>query len=274
MTLSELAKKVDIRFEFLDPSWFRGKKVLDIGCNSALLTIFIAVHYKPCKIQGVDIDPSLIGKAQSFILKTFSQISPQAYKQQTRHHEDTQGTTMTTTTTTTTATTGDDDVPYEEYFPRALHKIHGFLPVPPRRPETEKLFPHNIELRVADWATETGNQQEAEGEQWDVILAFSLTKWIHLHGGDAGMKAFFQKIYRSLSPGGIMLLEPQAFETYNKRSKILPEMSANYKSIQFKPDQFQAYLLGPEVGFKEVVHLGHSEGSAKNFNRDIFLYRK
>jgi hypothetical protein len=41
MTLSELAKKVDIRFEFLDPSWFRGKKVLDIGCNSALLTIFI-----------------------------------------------------------------------------------------------------------------------------------------------------------------------------------------------------------------------------------------
>lgn len=41
MTLNELAKKVDIRFEFLDPSWFRDKRVLDIGCNSALLTIFI-----------------------------------------------------------------------------------------------------------------------------------------------------------------------------------------------------------------------------------------
>lgn len=73
--------------------------------------------------------------------------------------------------TTTTTTMIKNDVPYEEHFPRALHKIHGLLPVPPRTPETEKLFPHNIELRVADWATETGNQQEAEGEQWDVVLA-------------------------------------------------------------------------------------------------------
>lgn len=71
-----------------------------------------------------------------------------------------------------------------------------------------------------------------------------------------------------------MLLEPQAFGTYNKRSKILPEMSATFKSIEFKPDQFQDYLLGPDVGFKDLVHLGHSEGSAKNFNRNIFLYKK
>lgn len=259
MTLHELAKKIDIRFEFLDPSWFRGKRVLDIGCNSALLTVFIAVHYKPCKIQGVDIDPSLIGKAQSFILKTFSQLSERAYRQIGHHGADTQD-----------GSASKDNVPYEEYFPRALHRIHGYLPVPPRTPETEKLFPHNIELRVADWVTEAENHQE----KWDVILVFSITKWVHLHHGDAGLKAFFQKIYRSLAPGGIMLLEPQAFGTYNKRSKILPEMSEHFKNIQFKPPQFQEYLLGPDVGFKEAVLLGHSEGSAKNFNRNMFLYRK
>ncbi|KAF9206439.1 hypothetical protein BGZ49_002475 [Haplosporangium sp. Z 27] len=262
-SVEELAKKVDLRLEFLEPSWFRGKKVLDIGCNAALLTVFIALHYKPSKIQGVDIDASLIGKAQTFVLKTFSQISPQAYtqtrsvkKKKSKKKDD-----------------DDEDVKYEAYFPKALHRIHGFLGVPESTTKTEKLFPHNIEFRVADWATEQGDQ-EANSGQWDVILGFSLTKWIHLHHGDEGMKRFFQKVYRSLTPGGIFLLEAQAYNTYNRRSKITKEMEATYKSIVFRPEEFQEYLLSKDVGFKECIHLGHSEGQAKNFNRDMFLYRK
>ncbi|KAF9353284.1 hypothetical protein BGX26_008934 [Mortierella sp. AD094] len=262
-SMAELAKSVDLRLEFLEPSWFRGKRVLDIGCNAALLTVFIALHYKPHRIQGVDIDPSLIGKAQTFVLKTFSQISSQAYTQTPR----------TDKKKRSKGKTEDEDVKYEAYFPKALHRIHGFLPVPETTTKTEKLFPHNIELRIADWATEQGNQ-EANAGQWDVILGFKITKWIHLHHGDTGIKQFFQKIYRSLAPGGIFLLEPQAYDTYNRRSKITKEMVATYKSIIFRPEEFQEYLLSKDVGFKECVHLGHSEGQAKNFNRDIFLYRK
>ncbi|KAI8602760.1 Bicoid-interacting protein 3-domain-containing protein [Dissophora ornata] len=270
MPLQELAKKVDLRLEFLDPSWFRGKRVVDIGCNAALLTVFIAMHYKPRKIQGVDIDPSLIGKAQNFILKTFSQISPQAYTQ-TRGGS---GNNESSTVEEEEEEEEEEDVPYEEYFPKSMHRIHGFLPVPKRTLRTEVLFPHNIELRVTDWVTETEDQQDTGAEQWDVILGFSLAKWVHLHHGDTGMKRFFQKVYRSLAPGGIFLLEPQAFETYNRRSKLTPVMQENYKAMTFKPQNFQEYLLSDKVGFREAMHLGHSEGGAKNFNRDIFLYRK
>ncbi|KAK5808215.1 Bicoid-interacting protein 3-domain-containing protein [Linnemannia elongata] len=255
MTLVDLAKKVDLRLEFLDPSWFRGKRVLDIGCNSALLTVFIALHYKPQKIQGVDIDPSLIGKAQKFVLKTFSQLSSDAYTQ-------------------------TDDVPYEEYFPKALQKIHGTLPVPKRTERTEHLFPHNIELQVSDWVTESDETQDIEQGQgqkgqdkWDVILGFSLTKWIHLHHGDEGLKKFFHKVYRSLTAGGAFLVEPQDYATYVKRSKITPEMKKTYDGIKFRPEEFQDYLV-KEVGFRESQHLGQSVGHAKNFNRDIFLFRK
>ncbi|KAF9540160.1 hypothetical protein EC957_004599 [Mortierella hygrophila] len=276
MTLVDLAKKVDLRLEFLDPSWFRGKRVLDLGCNSALITVFIALHYKPQKIQGVDIDPSLIGKAQKFVLKTFSQLSSDAYTQTLS------GSPPSTTSQETTSTTGlqRDDVPYEEYFPKALQKIHGTLPVPMRTERTEHLFPHNIELRVSDWVTESDEAQDTEQGQnqreldkWDVILGFSLTKWIHLHHGDERLKKFFRKVYRNLTPGGVFVVEPQDYATYVKRSKITPEMKKTYDDIKFRPEEFRNYLVN-EVGFRESQHLGQSDGHAKNFNRDIFLFRK
>ncbi|KAF9900878.1 hypothetical protein EC991_006762 [Linnemannia zychae] len=275
LTLVDLAKKVDLRLEFLDPTWFRGKRVLDIGCNSALLTVFIALHYKPQKIQGVDIDASLIGKAQKFVLRTFSQLSTDAYTQ-TKSGLSTSS--SSPTTKQDALSDNSDDVPYEEYFPKAMQKIHGTLPVPKRTERTEHLFPHNIELRVVDWVTEPdeadGTQQgHTQTEQWDVIIGFSLTKWIHLHHGDDGLKRFFHKVYRNLVPGGILLIEPQDFATYAKRSKITPEMKKTYSGLKFRPEEFLDYLVN-EVGFRESQHLGQSDGQAKNFNRDIFLFRK
>ncbi|KAG0304191.1 hypothetical protein BGZ97_001584 [Linnemannia gamsii] len=284
MTLVDLAKKVDLRLEFLDPSWFRGKRVLDIGCNSALLTVFIALHYKPRKIQGVDIDASLIGKAQKFVLKTFSQLSPEAY---TQTESESSTATATAHGTTSSTVNGHEDgdsatwqeeeghIPYEEYFPKAMQKIHGTLPVPKRTERTEHLFPHNIELRVSDWVMESDEVEDTEKEQnkWDVIIGFSLTKWIHLHHGDEGLKQFFHKVYRNLSHGGVFLVEPQDYATYGKRSKITSEMKKTYNGIKFRPDEFRDYLIN-EVGFRESQHLGQSDGHAKNFNRNIFLFRK
>ncbi|CAO3566913.1 unnamed protein product [Mortierella alpina] len=162
MAVRDLAKKVDLRLEFLEPSWFRGKRVLDIGCNAALLSVFIAMHYKPCKIQGVDIDPSLIVKAEKFVRQTYSQISPQAYSQQAstpstreRYHE---------------KASEPQEVPYASYFPKALQLMHGWLPIPQKTEQTQALFPHNIEFRVADWVTEMANKGDRDVEQWDVII--------------------------------------------------------------------------------------------------------
>ncbi|KAF9952037.1 hypothetical protein BGZ70_000759 [Mortierella alpina] len=266
MAVRDLAKKVDLRLEFLEPSWFRGKRVLDIGCNAALLSVFIAMHYKPCKIQGVDIDPSLIVKAEKFVRQTYSQISPQAYTQQ--------ASTPSTREQNQDKTSEPQDVPYESYFPKALQLMHGWLPIPQKTEQTQALFPHNIEFRVADWVTEMASKEDSDLEQWDVIIGFSLTKWIHLHHGDDGIKRFFRDVYRSLAPGGLFLVEPQAYSTYNRRSKILPKMKENYNAMIFMPKHFRDYLLSDEVGFREGVLLGHSEGNAKNFNRDIYSFRK
>jgi hypothetical protein len=54
----------DPRIDLLDSQWFTGKKILDIGCNSGVLTIRLAKKHAVESIRGVDIDNSLILRAK------------------------------------------------------------------------------------------------------------------------------------------------------------------------------------------------------------------
>ena len=49
---------------------------------------------------------------------------------------------------------------------------------------------------------------------------FSVTKWIHLNGGDNGLIRFFTRVYTALRPGGAFVLEPQEWETYSKAKRL------------------------------------------------------
>lgn len=94
---------------------------------------------------------------------------------------------------------------------------------------------------------ETDEELENVKEEFDTIVAFSLTKWIHLNWGDAGLKRFFKRVYRQLRPGGRFILEPQSIRGYKNRAKMLPEMETNYKSIKLLPENFPNFLLS--IGF-------------------------
>lgn len=92
---------------------------------------------------------------------------------------------------------------------------------------------------------------ELEKPNYDVVLCLSVTKWIHLNFGDDGLKFMFKRIFKQLSQNGILILEAQPLNTYKKRSKLSAEILENYKSIELKPEQFEAYLLSDEIGFAD-----------------------
>ena len=71
-----------------------------------------------------------------------------------------------------------------------------------------------------NYVPETNESLESVRPEYDVILALSLTKWIHLNWGDVGIKRFFRKIYCHLRPGGRFIVEPQPFSSYARKKKV------------------------------------------------------
>lgn len=118
-------------------------------------------------------------------------------------------------------------------------------------------------------------------ERFDVVLALSVTKWIHLNFGDDGVKAAFRRCRDALAPGGSFILEPQPWKSYKStlRKKyrgvdvLPPECKERYAAITFRPDAFEAYLLSPDGGFASCERL-RAAGDARGFDRDLLRFIK
>lgn len=157
-----------------------------------------------------------------------------------------------------------------DYFPLSFEHMFGPLPIPlanSSEAAEEHEFPHNVVFRTADWV-KGSIPEDADG--YDIVVAFSISKWIHLNGGDEGLKQFFRRVHDVLNPGGKFILEPQEWETYAKAKRMDARLKENAKSLQLRPDGFER-VLG-EMGFSPAQHLGKvGEGG---FRRPVDLYIK
>ncbi|CAG5117996.1 unnamed protein product [Candidula unifasciata] len=226
----------DPRLQYFDPSWFKGRDVLDIGCNVGHITLAVAEHFQPHKILGMDIDGKLI----------------QAARQNIRHM---------------LSLRRKDSSKYPTSFemirgPREAHPLMGL----------SDNFPNNVLFLQGNYVPGSEEILNLQKEEFDTILALSITKWIHLNSGDDGLKLFFQKIFRQLRPGGRLILEPQPWSTYRKRAKLTPEMFAKYQAIKLKPEGFKHYLLS--IGFVKCEVVGVPVTKSKGFRRPLILFTK
>ncbi|XP_035482410.1 7SK snRNA methylphosphate capping enzyme [Scophthalmus maximus] len=77
----------DPRVRVLRPEWFEGKDVLDLGCNSGHLTLYIAKMLRPARILGLDIDSGLVHAARKNIRHFLSELQTQVARREKKSTE-------------------------------------------------------------------------------------------------------------------------------------------------------------------------------------------
>lgn len=192
-----------------------------------------AFDFDASEVVGVDIDPTLVRKAQHLHSLKASRLRPSS----------------------------EPSERLVDYYPMSAVLRHGNLPQP-RSPSSH--WP-SVKFAAADWVVST---DPALDGPYDVILALSVIKWIHLEHRDEGLLSFFRKCCTELASGGYLVLEPQPWESYQKavRPKAAPHFAKNLESLIYRPETSFTNLLQDE-GLTLCA-------TSDQLRRPITIYRK
>ncbi|OXU18037.1 hypothetical protein TSAR_000510 [Trichomalopsis sarcophagae] len=231
---------------------FYGKDILDIGCNIGHITLSVARDFSARSVTGIDIDKKLINIARKNVKHYVNCVqSPASTEDGERKEYD------------------------ANYFPTSMLINYGPVDIPGfTKHNDHKGFPYNVTFVQGNYILEDDALLSSEQPQFDTIICLSITKWIHLNFGDAGLKQSFKRMHAQLRPGGVLILEPQSWNSYSKKKALTEKIYKNYQSIEFFPQKFTQYLLSAEVGFRKCEVVSVPPHPSRGFQRPIYLYTK
>lgn len=249
----------DPRIGLLEADWFRDKTVLDVGCGAGHMTLAIARRFNPAHILGVELDERLVHAAKQNIRHFLShdmvvedrkraKVAPPPHLQEEKGQE----------------------VMREAFLslPLSFRVSRGPLCAPPLLPpsSSSSRFPDNVTFIQGDYVSEL-EAWPGRG-RYDVIMCLSVTKWVQLQSGDGGVVRLFRRAYQSLSSGGLFILEPQAWSSYNRSKRASDTTFRHFRSLRLRPEQFTSFLTD-SVGFSSYRLLRHTGNQ-----RPIYLFHK
>lgn len=232
---------------------FLQKDILDIGCNIGHITLSVARDLGAKSVTGIDIDRVLINIARKNVKHYVNCVqSPASNEGGDR--------------------TSDSDA---SFFPMSMPINYGPIDIPGfTKHKQDKGFPYNITFVQGNYVLDDDSLLHTEQPRFDTILCLSITKWLHLNFGDAGLKQAFKRMYAQLRPNGVLVLEPQGWASYSKKKSLTERIYKNYNSIEFRPHNFTHYLLSSEVGFDKCEVISVPSHPSKGFQRPLHLFTK
>jgi 7SK snRNA methylphosphate capping enzyme len=255
----------DDRLKFMDSEWFHNLRVLDVGCNAGAVSLAIANRFQPASVLGIDADPELIKKAFSQCALINSCRTPFCMpSSQTRH-----GPLLISLPNSTII------------FPISMPLLFGTVPLnlPQTMKPANELY-RTIDFSVADIIMDGEVLFADEIRRFDAILCLSVTKWIHLTHGDPGIIRLFQTLYRLLSVGGRLIIEPQSWTSYPPREQqqlqLRPFIAGDERDLQH-PETFWWHLCH-SAGFRspgKVLRAASEDSDINGFNRrPMWMFQK
>nr|XP_020443173.1 7SK snRNA methylphosphate capping enzyme-like [Monopterus albus]XP_020443174.1 7SK snRNA methylphosphate capping enzyme-like [Monopterus albus]XP_020443175.1 7SK snRNA methylphosphate capping enzyme-like [Monopterus albus] len=271
----------DPRLRLLEASWFRDKKVLDVGCGVGHMTLSIARWFDPTHILGVELDERLVHAAKQNVRHFLSQDLVVEERRKNRRLIAVSSPPKKHGGGGGQIKEGVMEGAMEEVmgefqqalshlsFPLSFRVSRGPLSAPSllRPPSSSSSrFPNNVTFIQGDYVSE---QEVWPGHgQYDVIVCLGVTKWVQLQSGDGGVVKLFKRVYQSLLPGGLLILETQPWSSYSHNKRASATTFRNYRSVRLRPEQFTSYLTD-SVGFTSYRLLKH-----KGKQRPIYLFHK
>ncbi|KNC54336.1 uncharacterized protein AMSG_10325 [Thecamonas trahens ATCC 50062] len=223
----------DARPELIPVSAVAGKSLLDIGCNSGLLTLKLLASHGPASVLGIDVDQRLIAHARQRLREMEPELAANA-----------------------------------RFACCDIMAVAAGKPVPSALLPQAYVMPER-KLRSQDVKSSSAVQRGKT--KFGVVLALSVSKWIHVHHGDAGLISFFELVYDLLDgPGSVFVLEPQPWSSYRKRCRFLPGLSDVIHTLQLRPDGFERLLLDT-IGFTACSRLTNEGNFGK---REMLMFIK
>ena len=247
------ANSVHERLNMLPADWFKGKKVLDIGCNDGTFTLAMTLNFTPELVIGVDIDNKLISRAIKNIHKVTNDLLVKSVVDGISENES-EEVKKDDMQVETTDERQQKILSNIESLPRSLRLSLSLPSVTKALTTQNEVMGQNISsiknflYERLTFRTENYVASLEPFETYHTVVCFKTIKWVHMNFGDAGVKALFHKVYQSLEPEGLFIFDSVNWKSYKKRKGMNKDLKKNFEAIEFKPGEFDTYLK-TKVGF-------------------------